>query len=87
MSVSGGAVLPPVQAIIKDHASVNISFVIPLVAWVVVLLYGVFGHRWILYVDDPIVDNLSHTNEGFEGNNSSPNKPVVTEKENTGGVI
>lgn len=87
MGVSGGAVLPSVQAVIKDHANVNISFVIPLISWVVVLLYGVFGHRWILYVDDPIIDNLSYTNEGLEDGSSSPNKPVVSEKENANGVI
>lgn len=87
MGVSGGAVLPSVQAVIKDHANVNISFVIPLISWVVVLLYGVFGHRWILYVDDPIIDNSSCTNEGLEDGSSSPKKPVVSEKENANGVI
>ncbi|CAO3625917.1 unnamed protein product [Mucor hiemalis] len=86
MGVSGGAVLPPVQAIIHDHTNVNISFVIPLIAWVVVLFYGTLGHRWIRYVDDPIVDNISYNNEGFEDNSNS-NKPVVTEKEHTGGAI
>ncbi|KAF1803532.1 major facilitator superfamily domain-containing protein [Mucor lusitanicus] len=57
MGVSGGAVLPPIQAVIHDHSNVNISFVIPLVAYVVVLLYGTVGCRWIRYVDEDIAAN------------------------------
>ncbi|GAA5805223.1 hypothetical protein HPULCUR_010737 [Helicostylum pulchrum] len=55
--VSGGAVLPPIQAVIHDNVNVNISFVIPLIAFVVVLAYGIVGHRWVRYVDDPIVNS------------------------------
>lgn len=54
--VSGGAVLPPIQAVIHDNVNVNVSFVIPLIAFVVVLSYGLVGHRWVRYVDDPIVN-------------------------------
>lgn len=57
MGVSGGAVLPPIQAVIHDHTNVNLSFVIPLVAYVVVLLYGTVGCRWIRYVDEDIAAN------------------------------
>ncbi|KAI8646111.1 major facilitator superfamily domain-containing protein [Parasitella parasitica] len=54
MGVSGGAVLPPIQAVIHDHSNVNISFIIPLVAYVVVFLYGTIGCRWIRYVDQDL---------------------------------
>ena len=57
MGVSGGAVLPPIQAVIHDHSNVNIAFVVPLVAYVVVLLYGTVGCRWIKYVDEDIAAN------------------------------
>jgi FHS family L-fucose permease-like MFS transporter len=83
MGVSGGAVLPPLQAVVHDHVNVNISFVIPLIAFVVVFLYGAIGHRWIIYVDDPIVDTVSFNDETFEGDRlGSEKKAVVTEKEN-----
>ncbi|KAG2229240.1 major facilitator superfamily domain-containing protein [Thamnidium elegans] len=55
--VSGGAVLPPIQAVIHDNVNVNVSFVIPLIAFVVVLAYGLVGHRWVRYIDDPIVNS------------------------------
>lgn len=57
MGVSGGAVLPPIQAVIHDHTNVNISFVIPLVAYVVVFFYGTIGCRLIKYVDEDLAFN------------------------------
>ncbi|KAI9280784.1 major facilitator superfamily domain-containing protein [Sporodiniella umbellata] len=54
MGISGGAVLPPIQAVAHDHSNVNVSFIVPLIAYVVVLLYSLFGSRWIMYVDDEI---------------------------------
>jgi FHS family L-fucose permease-like MFS transporter len=54
MGVSGGAVLPPIQAVIHDHSNVNISFVITLVAYVVTFFYGLIFCRWIKYVDEDI---------------------------------
>lgn len=84
MGVSGGAVLPPLQAVVHDHVNVNISFVIPLIAFIVVFFYGSIGHRWIVYVDEPIADNLSYTDEtNFDSDNlDGSKKAVVTEKEN-----
>jgi FHS family L-fucose permease-like MFS transporter len=52
MGVSGGAVLPPVQAVIHDHVNVNISFIIPLIAYVITFFYSTLGCRWIKYVDE-----------------------------------
>ena len=48
MAILGGSVLPPLQARIIDGnglfgiASVNLSFVLPLVCFVVIVLYGNF---------------------------------------------
>ncbi|KAI8973420.1 major facilitator superfamily domain-containing protein [Mycotypha africana] len=55
MGVSGGAVLPPVQAVIHDKVNINISFVIPLIAFVAVFFYSIMGSKWIRYV----VEDLS----------------------------
>lgn len=80
MAVSGGCCLPPIMAVIHDKTNVNISFIIPLVAWVVVLFYGLVGHRWIRYVDEPIiVDNASLKNETFE-DGSINNTPAHEKK-------
>ena len=48
MAILGGSVLPPLQARIIDGsgmgsiASVNLSFVLPLVCFVVIVFYGIF---------------------------------------------
>ena len=39
MGVSGGAVFPPIQGAIADSASTRISYVVPMVGFVVVLIY------------------------------------------------
>ncbi|PHZ07879.1 MFS general substrate transporter [Rhizopus microsporus ATCC 52813] len=52
MGVSGGAVLPPIQAVVHDHSNVNISYVIPLIAFCFVLFYSLVGCKWIKYTDD-----------------------------------
>jgi MFS transporter, FHS family, L-fucose permease len=39
MGVSGGAVFPPIQGAIADSAGTRISYVVPLVGFVVVLAY------------------------------------------------
>ena len=52
MGFSGGAVLPPVQAVILDRVNVNFSFVIPLIAYVITFFYSTLGCRWIKYVDE-----------------------------------
>ncbi|PNS18188.1 hypothetical protein CAC42_7557 [Sphaceloma murrayae] len=40
MGVSGGAVFPPIQGAIADKAGTRISYVVPLVGFIVVLAYG-----------------------------------------------
>ena len=48
MAILGGSVLPPLQARIIDGnglgslASVNLSFVLPLFCFIVIVLYGLF---------------------------------------------
>ena len=48
MAILGGSVLPPLQARIIDGgglgsiASVNLSFVLPLICFVVIVIYGLF---------------------------------------------
>ena len=40
MAILGGSLLPPLQALIIDGGHVGLSFVVPLVCFVVVMLYG-----------------------------------------------
>jgi FHS family L-fucose permease-like MFS transporter len=83
MAVSGGCFLPPIQAVIHDHTNVNISFIMPLIAWCVVLFYGLVGHRWIKYVDEPltVLDKSSLKNEVFEDDNNVHSNLADTGKE------
>ena len=45
MAILGGALLPPLQGWIADHSNLQISFVVPLVAYAYVAFYGWKGHR------------------------------------------
>lgn len=46
MAILGGAVLPPLQGLIADVAgSLQISFIVPLIAYAYVAFYGAKGHR------------------------------------------
>jgi FHS family L-fucose permease-like MFS transporter len=47
MGVSGGAVFPPIQGAIADAAGTRISYVVPLVGFVVVLAYVAF--HWVYH--------------------------------------
>ena len=40
MAILGGSLLPPVQALIIDGGHVELSFVVPLICFLVVLVYG-----------------------------------------------
>jgi fucose permease len=62
MGVSGGAVIPPIQAAIHDRVNVNISFIVPLVSYSIVLFYGLVGSKWIRYAKEDFTDK-SITNE------------------------
>ena len=51
MAIVGGAIMPPLQGMIIDqqtimgHPAVNVSYVLPLICFVVVGLYGIRAHR------------------------------------------
>jgi FHS family L-fucose permease-like MFS transporter len=45
MAILGGAILPPVQGWIADHSNIQISFIVPLIAYAYVAFYGAVGHR------------------------------------------
>ena len=40
MAILGGSLLPPLQAMIIDADFINLSFIIPTICFVIVLLYG-----------------------------------------------
>ena len=41
MAILGGSLLPPLQALIIDSGQLNMSFIVPMVCFVVVMIYGV----------------------------------------------
>ena len=45
MAILGGAVLPPIQGLVADHWNLQVSFVVPLIAYAYVAFYGWMGHR------------------------------------------
>lgn len=47
MSIVGGALVPYVMGTIADHYSTPISYVVPMICFIVVFLYGIRGYRII----------------------------------------
>ena len=46
MAILGGAILPPVQGYIADATkNLQLSFIVPLLAYAYVAFYGAVGHR------------------------------------------
>ncbi len=45
MAILGGSLLPPLQAMIIDGGNVNLSFVVPMICFIVVCIYGVRSKR------------------------------------------
>jgi MFS transporter, FHS family, L-fucose permease len=46
MAILGGALLPPLQGHIADIAGLQISYIVPLIAYSYVGFYGWMGHRF-----------------------------------------
>jgi FHS family L-fucose permease-like MFS transporter len=47
MSIVGGAILPPAMGYISDVISIQIGYIVPLICFVVVLFFGINGHKVI----------------------------------------
>jgi FHS family L-fucose permease-like MFS transporter len=45
MAILGGALLPPLQGLIADHFNIQISYIVPMVAYAYIAFYGLIGHR------------------------------------------
>lgn len=45
MAILGGALLTPLQGIVSDAAGINMSYIIPLICFVVVLAYSIYSVR------------------------------------------
>lgn len=45
MAISGGAILPPLQGALADALGIQLSFVVPVVAFAYVVFYGAYGYR------------------------------------------
>jgi FHS family L-fucose permease-like MFS transporter len=45
MSVFGGALLPPLQGLVADRMGIQLSFMVPMVAFAYIAFYGVYGYQ------------------------------------------
>ena len=45
MAILGGAVLPPIQGAVADHLGIQTSLFVPIVAFVYIAFYGLYGYR------------------------------------------
>ncbi|PSK54329.1 MFS transporter-like protein 7 [Elsinoe australis] len=80
MGVSGGAVFPPIQGAIADAASTRVSYVVPLVGFVVVLAYGAshwarHGFRVFRVKDEQLLE------ERFQNDEIKKDASIVEENE------
>ena len=45
MAILGGALLTPLQGVISDRFGISVSYVVPLICFVVVLWYSIYSQR------------------------------------------
>ena len=45
MAILGGAILPPIQGAIADHLGIQVSFIVPMIAFAYIAFYGLYGYR------------------------------------------
>ena len=45
MAILGGALLTPLQGIVSDHSNINVSYLVPLFCFLVVLAYALSTSR------------------------------------------
>ncbi len=45
MAILGGALLPPLQGIVADYKGIQFSFVVPMLSYVYIAFYGIYGYR------------------------------------------
>lgn len=58
-SIVGGAVFPPIMGAIGDAVSIRIAYLVPMVSFFVVFLYGVWGYKAGYIPAGPSVSNSS----------------------------
>ena len=45
MAILGGALLTPIQGMVSDHSSINLSYLVPMVCFIVVTIYGLRARK------------------------------------------
>jgi FHS family L-fucose permease-like MFS transporter len=45
MAIVGGAIVPPFMGLIADNAGIQLSFILPAICFVVVVLFGLWGYK------------------------------------------
>lgn len=65
MAILGGALLTPLQGLLSDAAGINISFLVPMVCFLVVLFYAFFtltsNEKWPDLLPCPVRQSGRHT--------------------------
>lgn len=74
MGVAGGALFPTLMALLKDNRSIHISFVLPLVGFVMEFVYGLWGSKWVWYAKD-----TKHDAEEASSSSMGLGKPTAVE--------
>ncbi|KAI7878867.1 MFS general substrate transporter [Lichtheimia hyalospora FSU 10163] len=74
MGVAGGALFPTLMALLKDNRSIHISFVLPLVGFVMEFVYGLWGSKWVWYAKD-----TKHDAEEASSSSTGLDKPSAVE--------
>jgi len=45
MAILGGALLPPLQGAVADRFDIQMSFIVPMIAFAYIAFYGLYGYR------------------------------------------
>jgi len=45
MAIIGGAILPPLQGALADRFGIQVSFIVPAIAFAYIVFYGLFGYK------------------------------------------
>lgn len=45
MAIVGGAIIPPLQSLVIDNYGVQISYLVPIISYIYLVFYGLYGYR------------------------------------------
>lgn len=60
IAIVGGAVFPPIQGMIADKMGVQVSYLVPCVCFILIVIYGIFCSRRSTLKEGDINDNITN---------------------------